>query len=334
MSEQDTLRSLVADVLESDATTEVLCRKFDELGLFAVGIDETRGGSGGTMRDLAAIIEAVGFAGGPVPVVEFAVARWIRAVSSDGDAGVETATAVLVDSPLADIAAGPFTVTSVAAARTVDTVIVCTTDGGVVALSTSADAVVVEPQDDLAGFSSDTVIVAADAPRTVIELSLSPHSVVDRFALLRAAALTGAVRGAYEMTRDYVRTRRQFGAPLVKLPAVASGIAAVRTKVLESTAALDAATATADDTEIDGSASALAARIVASRSATDAARLAHQLHGAMGTTREYPLHRLTTALWTWRDSDLPEVEWSRRLGERVVRGGELSAWEESEGVAS
>ncbi|MFD8098502.1 acyl-CoA dehydrogenase family protein [Nocardia fluminea] len=334
MSDHNALQDLVADVLDSASAPDELCAKFDELGLFAVGIDENRGGSGGSLRDLAAIVEAVGFAAGSVPIVEFAVARWILAATPDRGVGHGAATAVLVDASAADVAAGPLTVSSVAGARAVDTVILWTNDGGAVALSTAGDGVVVEAGEDLAGFASDTVSASAEAARLVLDHSLDSHSVADRFALLRAAALTGAVRGAYALTRDYVRTREQFGAPLVKLPAVASGIATMRTKVLETSAALSAALAIGDGAEVDGTTSVLAARIVASRCASDAARMAHQLHGAMGTTMEYPLHGLTKALWTWRDADLPESEWSRRLGERVVRDGEPSAWRETEGSSS
>jgi acyl-CoA dehydrogenase len=50
------------------------------------------------------------------------------------------------------------------------------------------------------------------------------------------------------------------------------------------------------------------ARITAATAATDVARLAHQLHGATGITREYPLHRLTRRLRAWPDTETAEHE--------------------------
>ena len=43
-----------------------------------------------------------------------------------------------------------------------------------------------------------------------------------------------------------------------------------------------------------------AARVVMDDAITLATRAAHQAHGAMGVTREYPLHQLTRRLWAWR----------------------------------
>ncbi|MFD9444484.1 acyl-CoA dehydrogenase family protein [Streptomyces sp. NPDC060006] len=70
-----------------------------------------------------------------------------------------------------------------------------------------------------------------------------------------------------------------------------------------------------------------ATRIVAARAATVAARLSHQLHGAMGITAEYPLHRHTTRLWAWRDEEGSEHEWSVRLGELACSDGEEAVWQ-------
>jgi acyl-CoA dehydrogenase len=43
-----------------------------------------------------------------------------------------------------------------------------------------------------------------------------------------------------------------------------------------------------------------AARVVAARSARVVAAAAHQVHGALGCTQEYPLQLFTRRLWAWR----------------------------------
>ena len=42
------------------------------------------------------------------------------------------------------------------------------------------------------------------------------------------------------------------------------------------------------------------AKLLADQAATDATRHAHQAHGAMGMTCEYPLHHVSRRLWAWR----------------------------------
>ena len=47
----------------------------------------------------------------------------------------------------------------------------------------------------------------------------------------------------------------------------------------------------------------------------------HQVHGAMGFTREHPLHRSTRRLWAWRDEFGGEATWQKRLGAAALAAG-------------
>ena len=71
---------------------------------------------------------------------------------------------------------------------------------------------------------------------------------------------------------------------------------------------------------------AASAKIATGRAGTLAAKAAHQFHGAMGYTAEYPLHRLTRAIWQWREDCGNEDWWSRRLGAQVCRNGADALW--------
>ena len=51
-----------------------------------------------------------------------------------------------------------------------------------------------------------------------------------------------------------------------------------------------------------------------------------QMHGAIGFTREYPLHRFTTALWTWRDDFGGQVMWAKLLGGAALTAGGTGYW--------
>ncbi|MFD8994528.1 acyl-CoA dehydrogenase family protein, partial [Streptomyces abikoensis] len=61
-----------------------------------------------------------------------------------------------------------------------------------------------------------------------------------------------------------------------------------------------------------------AAKTQASASAAEIARIAHQLHGAIGITRLSPLHLATTRLWSWRDEDGDETYWALRLARSLT----------------
>lgn len=331
MNEQDSLRELVADLISSQSDSgddAALYARFEESGLLSVGIDEELDGSGGTLEDLVAISEVVGFHGASVPIVAVSIGRWIVAQSGNADVLAGFVTAALTEMTEDELLTQNVEVANVAWGRLARHVILCPSEGRPVLVSRGDDGVDTVDGSDLAGNAGDTVVVESSATRVVLERAPKAEAIRARFALLRTACLAGAIRGAYDLTREYVRTREQFGAPLVKLPAVASGIATVRTKVLEVDAALSTAVLAWQSTTAPSDVLPIfAGRVVAARCASDTARLAHQLHGAIGTTKEYRLHRLTTALWSWRDADLPEADWARMLGEMVVRTGEPSSWE-------
>ncbi|TDV57545.1 acyl-CoA dehydrogenase family protein [Actinophytocola oryzae] len=128
---------------------------------------------------------------------------------------------------------------------------------------------------------------------------------VARLTVLRVHAALGTVEGACRLTREHVTTRVQFGRPLNRLQAVAHRLAEMEcARVLLEVAA--SAALGLEPTRV------AAAATVLDPVATLVARFAHQLHGAMGITRESPLHRYTTLLWSLRD-EVGAREWAPRL---------------------
>jgi acyl-CoA dehydrogenase len=278
-----------------------------ELGLPLVGIEEERGGSGGSVTDLAVLVRALGRHAISTPLIENSVANWVVAAARG------------------EVAPGPGLRTITAGqtagwARHADEVVLYR--AGLALLANSdAPGVTVRPGCNVAGEPVDAVL--ADAAAGVpLDDAPSAEAVQARLGLLRAAALTGAVEGAYELTRGHVITREQFGQPLVRIPAVASNLAIVKAAVIQGDAAL---TRACDRVSL---ASVAAARIIAGRAATQTARIAHQLHGAIGVTEEYRLHRFTKRLWAWRDADTSEHEWSVLLGDLAATSGEPAFWDD------
>ena len=56
------------------------------------------------------------------------------------------------------------------------------------------------------------------------------------------------------------------------------------------------------------------------------AQIAHQLHGAIGFTREHALHHFTQRLWAWRSDFGNDRYWADSLGRLVARAGASNLW--------
>jgi acyl-CoA dehydrogenase len=275
-----------------------------ELGLTTIGVPEAAGGSGGDLPDLVEVVAALGERGAAVPIAEHATAAWALGFPP------ELGTVAL---------AGPGRVLVPWASRA--THVVLAPPGGTTLVATLHGMRRI-PGTDTAGQSLDEV----DVDRVETVAGVVGDDVGARLAVLRAATLVGAVRGAFRLTRDHVRTREQFGGPLVRLPAVATALARLKVELLQAETALDAAL-DAHATPRAATAAAVA-RVVCGGVATEAARIAHQLHGALGITQEYDLHPVTRLLWATRDADLPEEHWAATLGAAALAGGEESVWSE------
>src|SRR5207247_4970660 len=68
------------------------------------------------------------------------------------------------------------------------------------------------------------------------------------------------------------------------------------------------------------------AKIRAAEAAQEGAAIAHQIHGAIGFTREHILHRFTLRLLAWRDDFGNESHWAAALGNRVAARGAEELW--------
>ena len=120
-----------------------------------------------------------------------------------------------------------------------------------------------------------------------------------------AAEAVGAMDAATTLTVDYLRTRKQFGVPLMTFQTLSQRAADmyVSLELARSTAQF-AAMAIADDP--DDWATAARTKVVIGQSARHIGQEAIQLHGGIGMTAEYSLGRFVTRLTaierTWGDT--------------------------------
>lgn len=308
----------------ADTVTDTATQLWDVLedtGLARIGVPEDLGGPGGTVEDVLVVVRTLAEHGVLHPLVESATADWVLVGAGRGPVG--RCTLVCPD-PAEVAGGGPLEVPWGRWATHL--LVVGAGDGegaGALLHDLGAPGTVVEHGVDVAGAPSDRVSPAA--PPQPVAVTPPVDRVRARAALLRCAVLVGATTGAYALTRSFVRERHQFGEPLVAIPAVATALATVRAGVIQAETALTRARALHDG---PGGPDAVAvARVVCGAAATETARVTHQLHGAMGITEEYPLHRFTRILWAARDADLAEHRWAELLGTGAMRG-EQTLWDD------
>ena len=71
---------------------------------------------------------------------------------------------------------------------------------------------------------------------------------------------------------------------------------------------------------------AASAKIRSAEAAQEGAAIAHQVHGAIGFTKEHVLHRFTLRLLSWRDDFGNESHWAVELGNLVAARGANEFW--------
>ena len=156
---------------------------------------------------------------------------------------------------------------------------------------------------------------------------LAPLAVRRRGALARTAAMVGALARVNELTRQYADDRKQFGKPLSRFPMIQSYISAMAAEQCAAEAMLDTAVEAANADPAASTPEIAAAKVRVAQAAHVVAGHAHQVHGAMGITQEYPLHLWTRRLWAWREEHGNETHWAAVLGEHMVALGAEGFWE-------
>jgi acyl-CoA dehydrogenase len=138
--------------------------------------------------------------------------------------------------------------------------------------------------------------------------------------------ISAALEQVLAWTVQYAGERVQFGRPLGKFQAIQMELAQMAGESTSTAALVDAAVQALDRGEATVVLAAAAAKVRAGEAVERVAKLAHQVHGAIGFTQEHRLHHLTRRCWSWRDEAGNELVWSRALGGGLVAGGGDDLW--------
>jgi acyl-CoA dehydrogenase len=147
-----------------------------------------------------------------------------------------------------------------------------------------------------------------------------------RGALSRALLMAGAMEAVADLTVEYAAQRQQFGRPIASFQAVAQRLVRLSSEAEAGILATEVAARRFAQGGTEAGFEVAVAKASTARAASEVAAHAHQVHGAIGMTREYALHHFTRRLWTWRQEWGSEARWNRVIGEQVTAAGADALW--------
>jgi acyl-CoA dehydrogenase len=340
--EQRQMLADTADRLFADATksAEIDAAGFDaalwaqavELGLPSLLVPEGLGGAGGDWEDACVVLQAAGFHAVPLPLAEHLIAAQFAAV-----AGIDVPTTML---SFASAVEGRFSASRIFEGRLLGVpwgrhagaVVALQPDrpDGVPLLIRRSDAFEVEPHVNPAGEPRDT-LVTRGSPFLVGQPRPDGLLLHERLAVARCAQIAGALRAALQRSVEYAGTRKQFGRAIGQFQAVQQQLAQFGTEVAAASAAATAACRAMARlgngvTAADARFTIGAAKLRCNLAIGVGTSTAHQVHAAIGFTREYDLRRSTQRLWSWRSEGGNDRDWSDRLGRQVCARGAEHFW--------
>ena len=204
---------------------------------------------------------------------------------------------------------------------------------GIAVVEEAGFALLLVPEVD-GGFGGDWSDVNAVLQIAGVMIPDLPVAALIASEALQPAAIVslmaGAMGQALALSIEHVNTRQQFGRPLGKFQAVQQSLAVMACEVRAVEAAAAALAARLDAVGLDPAAADFemaAAKLRANRAVGVVTAVAHQVHGAIGFTREYDLNRVTIPLMRWRGEQGNDAYWAARLGRQVAGFGGQGLWE-------
>lgn len=323
MSDSQQMLVETADRLFADLAADgkldfpALWAQITETGFPSLLVGENEGGFGGDWLDAVAVLRLAGYHALAAPLGEAIVAARLAA-----DAELSPTEALTVFSPATEggIDAGKFSgrLKSVPWGRDAETVI-GTIDGRLIRLR-RADAVEIVHSENPVGEPRDTLVFDGASA----EIAQADADLFALGALTRTALIAGALDASLLCSIDYANERVQFGKPIGKFQAVQQALAVFAEEAAAVNCAAQAAARAMDSG--DAGFEIAAAKLRANMAAQVGHATAHQVHGAIGFTREYQLHRWTRRLISWTSEFGSERYWAERLGGQVAARGPDNFW--------
>ena len=336
---EDKCTKQIVDAAETGVFAADLWQAVSDTGVPLAALPESAGGADAEWSDLYAALRVAARFSAPIPLAETMLAGWVAASAglelSDGPmtvGPVRSADRLTLERDgngwrLSGVASRlPY---GSAAERVV--LIADGPDGEMaVSLEGSGGAEVAQGKNianearDTFTFSSVRISADAAAP---LKGGVSRAALYRRGALARATMMSGSLEKAMDLAVTYAQERVQFGRPISKFQAVQQNLAVLAGQTAAAVAAanLGIQGLGCGDAEREEFLVAVAKTRVG-EAATLACEIAHQVHGAIGFTKEYALQLSTRRLWSWREEFGPDPEWAAKVGAYVCRLGGDALW--------
>jgi len=281
--EREMLRDTVSTIVTKHATSESVRRAMDsargydealwtllcdQVGAAALVVPEELGGAGGELADAAVVVDALGSALVPTPLLGTTLAELALLAADEPDADALEALAAGTS-----IGTVVFDRDYVLNGDVADVVLACV-DGRLERWSnvTAHPLATMDPTRRLARLdAADTVTIGSDP------------GLADIAAILVAAEQIGAAARCLDLTVAYTKERVQFGRPIGSFQALKHRMADLYVLVQTARSLVDDAVAEPSPT------SAALARVAASEAFTSVASESIQMHGGVGITWEYDI---------------------------------------------
>lgn len=300
-----------------------LWKEIEDMGLPLIAVPEDKGGVGGTLADMLALLRMAGSHAVPVPIAETALANLLVATAG-GEPKPGPATLALGNLTLkggrlsGKVERLPF---AGVAERFVAVV------GDMLAVVAKANAKV-ETKPSHSGEPYGTVTFDNAATEFSVTSPVNAERALELAAAMRAMQMAGAADKVLATAVEYSKQRVQFGRSISTFQAIQHMLAELASCVAATIASAEAAARDADEGGLldGGRFSIAAAKCQASDFAQRIAAISHQSMGAMGFTHEHILHHYTRRLWVWRRDYGSETFWGDKIGAAYAKAGPDALW--------
>jgi acyl-CoA dehydrogenase len=322
----DLASSKALDDFDRDGPSAALWKACTDAGFDRALAAEARGGAGASLADVFPLCHGLGFHALGTPLADSLMAHWL--LSEAGIDAPDGALALLEPDQLRRDPQGRLSGVAhrVAWAGFAHWGVTVLDDGVVAqALLVRLDgAACVKPRrnraaEPVAELQFDGAPVAAAGVLGWPQAARAVHHVG---ALARSAQMIGALERVLQLSVDYASERAQFGKPIAKYQAVQQQLAAMAGQLSSARTATLVAFARPTPWAFDTA----VAKLRASEAAGIGAATAHQVHGAIGYTREHRLHFFTRRLWSWRNEFGTDARWAAELGRAAIGAGASGFW--------
>lgn len=317
----------VRESAESGTWPADLWRAIEEVGLPLAALPESAGGSAIAFDDAMFALRRTAYHAAPVPLAETMLAgRLLVAAGIKVPLGALTVGTAGQGEELA-MTAGKVSgiVPRMPWGNHCQHAVVAVEGDGkemLALVATAGAAIGVEK--NLAGEPRAKMQFNAVTPVATAALENASSRLLAEGALYRSVQMAGALERTLEYALTYANERVQFGRPIGKFQAIQHLLAVLAGQAAAASAAADAAVEASRETPDDFMVGVAKSRT--GEAAGRGAEIAHQVHGAMGYTREHNLHYVTRRLWSWRDEFGNETYWQSRLGRMIASRGAEALW--------